>query len=142
MPLSRTSIAFSLLLALCACSASPPKGQILSEAQVTHAQPWPTARSAAPDAPPQILAVQLNETTIAGGDRWRGRIATSTNVASVEVRTESFSFTAHRTAFGQYAFEVHVLDMLPQYRRGYTLQIIARNTAGRRAERFIPIRFR
>ena len=125
-----------------ACSASPPASAVLSDAQVVRApQPWPTARVALPGASPGILAVQLNETTIANGDRWRGRIATTTNVASVEVRTESFSFVASRSSFGQFHFDVHVLDLPPQYKRNYTLQLIARNASGLQAQRFVPIRF-
>jgi len=136
-------LAASLALAsLTACGAQPPKSEMLSDAAVARApQPWPTAALAAPTSPPRIVAIHLNETTIANGDFWRGRIATSTNVASVEVRTESFSFTAQRKAFGQFSFAVHLLDLPPQYRRGYVLQIIARNAAGERDQRFIPIRF-
>jgi hypothetical protein len=81
----------------------------------------------------------MNETSIQPGRTWTGRIVTSTNVASVELRTESFSFVADRRAFGVFAFSQTVLDMVPQYRRAYTLQIIARNTPGNTEERFVPI---
>ena len=127
---------------LAGCSGAPPAAQTLSARDVTRLpQPWPTALVAANGAPPRILAVYVNETAIANGDHWRGRIATSTNVASLEIRTESFSFTAQRSAFGEFTFDVHVLDLPPQYRRGYTLQIIARNAGGARDERYVPIRF-
>ena len=52
---------------------------------------------------------------------------------------ESFSFVADRRAFGVFAFSQTILDMVPQYRRAYTLQIIARNTPGNTEERFVPI---
>lgn len=81
----------------------------------------------------------MNETSVAPGSEWTGRIATTTNVASVEIRTESFSFNATRVAFGQFAFDQHVLDIVPQYKRGYTLRVIARNAAGVQAVRLFPI---
>lgn len=130
------------LAALVGCSQAPPAAQTLSAQSVTHLpEPWPTALVATDGAPPRILAVYVNETRIANGDHWRGRIATSTNVASLEIRTESFSFVAQRTGFGEFSFDVHVLDLPPQYRRGYMLQIIARNAGGARDERYVPIRF-
>ncbi|MGC2129924.1 MAG: hypothetical protein WA629_07505 [Candidatus Aquilonibacter sp.] len=100
---------------------------------------WPSAVTAAPDAPPHIVALVMNETSIAPGSEWTGRIATTTNVASLEIRTESFSFNATRIAFGQFIFDQHVLDIVPQYKRPYTLQIIARNAAGVADARLIPI---
>ncbi|TAM76308.1 hypothetical protein EPN44_06245 [bacterium] len=130
------------LAMLAGCAGAPPAAQTLNARDVMRLpQPWPTAMAAANDAPPRVLSVFVNETAIANGDHWRGRIATSTNVASVEIRTESFSFAAQRTTFGEFTFDVHVLDMPPQYRRGYMLQIIARNAGGARDERYVPIRF-
>ncbi len=107
---------------------------------VTLAPPrWPSAVPAAPNDPPRIVALEMNETSIAPGSEWTGRIATTTNVASLEVRTESFSFNATRVGFGQFTFDQHVLDIVPQYKRGYTLQVIARNAAGAQDARLIPI---
>ncbi|HTC30144.1 MAG TPA: hypothetical protein VK702_05410 [Candidatus Acidoferrum sp.] len=106
---------------------------------LTAAQTWPAAVPAAPDDAPRIIALQMNETSIAPGSEWTGRIATTTNVASVEVRTESFSFNATRVAFGQFAFDQHVLDIVPQYKRAYSLHVIARNAAGAQDVRLIPI---
>jgi hypothetical protein len=117
-------------------------GALDPRAVTTLPSPWPAAVVAAPGERPRILAVWMNETAIAPGRDWTGRIATTTNVASVEVRTESFSFVATRTAFGQFIFSQHVLDIVPQYKRGYTLHIIARNAAGDTDERTIPIDMR
>ena len=64
---------------------------------------------------------------------------TSTNVASVELRTESFSFVADRLGFGIFDFSQTVLDVIPQYRRAYLLRVIARNARGDAAERIVPI---
>jgi hypothetical protein len=106
---------------------------------LTAAQTWPAAVPAAPNDSPRIIALQMNETSIAPGSEWTGRIATTTNVASVEVRTESFSFSATRLTFGQFVFDQHVLDIVPQYKRAYTLHVIARNAAGAQDVRLIPI---
>ncbi|HTX57734.1 MAG TPA: hypothetical protein VMD47_11605 [Candidatus Acidoferrales bacterium] len=111
-------------------------------AATTAPKPWPAAVSAANEAPPRILALWMNETTLVPGSQWRGRIATTTNVASVEIRTESFSFNATRVAYGQFVFEQHLLDIVPQYKRGYTLNVIARNSAGLEDARLIPILLR
>ncbi len=110
---------------------------------LTAAQtPWPAALPNAPNDAPRILAFETNETTIAPGTEWTGRIATTTNVASIEIRTESFSFNATRIAFGQFTFDQHVLDIVPQYKRAYTLRVIARNTSGVQDVRLIPILLR
>jgi hypothetical protein len=130
------------LVALGACSSPPPQTGVLDPAAVVVSpHPWPSGAAAAPGAPPRILTVYLNETAIATGTHWIGRIATTTNVASLEVRTESFQFLADRTAYGEFRFDQHVLDMLPQYRRDYVLQLIARNANGDADQRFVNIRF-
>lgn len=102
--------------------------------------PWPTP-AVVSSGPPRILAVWMNETRITGDKDWVGRIVTSTNVASLEIRTESFSFTAERTGYGAFTFDQRVLDLIPQYRRPYTLAIIARNAAGDEDTVLVPIRF-
>ena len=123
-----------------ACACSQPTGHMVDPSRVLVAPfPWPTPQTLPPDASPQILAVWMNETTIRPGRQWIGRIVTSTNVASVEVRTESFSFTADRRRFGVFDFSQDVLDIIPQYRRAYALHILARNTRGDIDERVVPI---
>ena len=113
---------------------------LLSLASVTvMPSPWPRAAVTAPNAPPRILALWLSSDRIVPGRDWSGRIATTTNVASVEVRTESFSFNATRVDYGQFVFRQHVLDIVPQYKRPYVLEVIARNAAGVETERDIPI---
>lgn len=130
---------FAALIVSC---SGGPQGRIFSDAQVTVSpHPWPTAEPALPAQAPRILALWLNETSIPNGTDWIGRIATTTNVASVEVRTESFSFNADRTQYGEFRFRQRILDMVPQYKRGYTLQVVARNAAGRADTVLVPIRF-
>jgi hypothetical protein len=138
----RAAYAVASMLIIAACApVSSHRGTLDARVVTIAPRPWPTAAVTAPDLRPRIIAVSLSETSVAPGDHWRGRIATSTNVASVEIRTESFSFVAERTAFGQFRFEQHVLDLVPQYKRAYLLQIIARNAAGEQTERVVPIRF-
>ncbi len=131
------------LLLLAHCTPATPAGRPLTDAQVlTSPNPWPTPLKLPSSAPPRILAVWMNETTIPNGSNWIGRVITSTNTASLEVRTESFSFGAHRSTFGDFSFRQHLLDMVPQYRRGYTLLIIARNPAGTEDRVIVPINFK
>ena len=130
------------LLALFGCEEAPTGTFVDAKAVTVAPQPWPTPQVAAPNAPPRILALWMNETSIPSGSEWMGRAVTSTNVASLEVRTESFSFVAQRTTYGVFRFRQHVLDMVPFYKRGYLLHVIARNTAGQTDERLVPIRFR
>lgn len=87
----------------------------------------------------RFLAVWMNETKTLPGTDWRGRVVTTTNVASVEVRTESFSFNAQRSRLGEFAFDQHVLDIVPQYKRAYVLQIIARRRSRRTTGSDLPL---
>jgi hypothetical protein len=131
-------IALAMLLLVAGCSTNA--GRLLEPSAVTVAPSiWPTPEVAPPQAPPRILALWMNATELRPGHRWLGKIVTSTNVGSVEIRTESFSFTADRHAFGVFDFAQDILDMVPQYRRSYVLHVIARNTAGVIDERSIPI---
>jgi hypothetical protein len=104
--------------------------------------PWPQAPILPPGSAPHIVRVWLSSTQIVPGVDWSGRVATSTNVASLEIRTESFSFNATRTTYGQFSFDQHILDIVPQYKRHYTLLIIARNAAGIQDVRRVPIDIR
>jgi cytochrome oxidase Cu insertion factor (SCO1/SenC/PrrC family) len=113
-----------------------------ARAVVASPNPWPTPRITAPNAAPRILALWMNETSIPSGSNWYGRAITSTNVASLEIRTESFSFVAERPTFGNFRFSQHMLDMVPYYKRPYQLYVIARNAAGDRDEWLVPIEFR
>ncbi len=102
---------------------------------------WPTAALAPPNVVPAILRIHLNALRVRPGEVWSGRIATGTNVASVEIRTELFSFNAQRTAFGQFAFTQRIIDLPGIFQRGYVLRVIARNAAGLSTEEDLPFRF-
>jgi hypothetical protein len=128
-------------IVLAACSTGAGGTFVDNAAVTTSPHPWPTPRITKPDAPPKILALWMNETTIRDGTEWTGRAITSTNVASLEIRTESFSFIAERSAFGDFHFSQHMLDMIPFYKRDYVLDVVARNAAGDRDDRLVRIQF-
>ena len=79
---------------------------------------------------------------VARGSTWDGSIVTSTNVASVEVRTNLFSIDVPRTSFGHFAFSLDVFDRPPIFVRAYRVRVIARNTAGMQTEEDFPFRIR
>lgn len=139
MNVTRLVAAVIVLLIAGACSQTSGRS-IDARRVVAGPSQWPTPQVLPADAPPRILELWMNETTIQPGARkWTGRIVTSTNVASVEVRTESFSFVADRRRFGVFDFSQTILDIIPQYRRAYVLHVIARNTRGDTDERRVPI---
>lgn len=94
------------------------------------------------DAPPRILAVRFTSLDVARGGHWSGAFVTSTNVASVEVRTPLFSIDVPRRSYGRFAFDVDVVDLPPIFVRGYTLEVLARNSAGAIVAEELPFRIR
>lgn len=141
--MKRTALVLAALAATATAGCTDaPQGRALQSAAILQSpNPWPTPQ-VVNDGPPHIAAFWMNETAIPSGSTWVGRAVTGTNVASLEVRTESFSFVAERTAFGQFRFKQRVLDIIPPYRRAYTLQVIARNAAGQEDSILVPIRFK
>ncbi|MBV9149016.1 MAG: hypothetical protein JO024_04065 [Candidatus Eremiobacteraeota bacterium] len=126
------TVASSVAIALCGCEARPPSTQPANfTVSANMPSPWPSAVVAAASAPPRILGIWLSSLTIAPGSTLDGAIATTTNVASVEVRTAAFSINSLHVAPGQFRFHTRVLELPPLARlHTYTLDVIARNTAG------------
>jgi hypothetical protein len=141
-PMNALRIIGTVAIALAVSCSSSAGVRVDAKRVVIAPSPWPTPEQRAPDAPPRILALWMNDTTIEPGHPWVGRIVTSTNVASVEIRTESFSFVADRPRFGDFEFSQEILDVIPQYHRAYTLEVIARNARGDEDERLVPIAIR
>lgn len=102
----------------------------------------PHPQSAAPDAPPRILALHFSSLDVHVGGTWTGKIVTTTNVASVEIRTNLFSIDVPRSAYGTFGFSLDALDVPPIFLRGYALRVIARNAGGAAVEEDLPLRFR
>lgn len=108
-------------------SSLPPNFEVSAR----QPQPWPSGSFAATVAPPRIARIWLSTLAISPGSTLDGAIATSTNVASVEVRTAAFSINSSHVAPGQFRFHTRVLELPPLARRHtYVLDVIARNTAG------------
>jgi hypothetical protein len=92
----------------------------------------------APKAAPRILAVDI-DSVVHAGQRVTGRVTTTSNVASVEVRVATYSIVMQKTGIGTFAMDYAVADV-PFFLRGtYTMHVIARNAAGDRDERAVPV---
>lgn len=119
--------ALCLLIAafLTACAAQP---QNTTQTGVTigRVSPWPATIFVRQNDPPRILAAQFSSSVIRIGGWWSGRVATTSNVAVVELRSPSFSFILHRSAFGQFQFKTRVLAVPSIYRRGFEATLVAR----------------
>jgi hypothetical protein len=102
----------------------------------------PTPEPTPLNVPPKILAVQLSPSRVKAGDTWNGDIMTTTNVASLEVRTPSFQFNARRIDYGEFNFSIRVPSIPPQSRRLYAVVFTARNPRGIAAERNVQVDFR
>jgi hypothetical protein len=95
---------------------------------------------AAPDAAPRIVSVWLSKSEFAPGERIAGRVVTTTNVASLEIRVEGYGRVIPRTDFGRFEGSVAVPPLPSFLHRAFTLQILARNAAGLAAKTTVPIR--
>jgi hypothetical protein len=114
---------------------SPPVPNGSPRAQVTVPQ-------LPPDAPPQIVSVDINETTVHSGDTVSGTVLTSSNVASVEVRVATYGMTLAKVGIGRFAL-AYTLGALPFFIRGtFEMKIIARNSRGDAAQQSLPITVR
>ena len=125
-----------LLLAACASRVDLPDNVTVSGSPPAQLRAGPDLDFA---APPQISAVWLSSLLLTRGANWSGQISTSTNAASVEVRTDSFSFSVPRVRTGMFAFSYAIPDVPPYLRRRFVLHIVARNAAGDRYDEAVPI---
>ena len=125
-----------LLLAGCASRVEPPENLSVAAARPANFPPGPEADFA---AQPQIAAIWLSSLTLERGSTWSGEISTSSNAASVEVRTDSFSFSVPRIRTGLFAFSYAIPDLPPYLRRRFVLHVVARNAAGDQLDEAIPI---
>ena len=129
-----------LLFALTACASRLP--EVPKLVSIGNPAPMPTPRIARNDARPHILGMHFSSLDVARGSTWSGTFVTSTNVASIEVRTNLFSIDVPRKAFGRFAFTLDVLDTPPIFVRAYRLRVLARNSAGTIEEQDLPFRIR
>lgn len=127
-----------LLLAGCASHSTTVPANV----SFAQAAALPTPAVAANDAPPKILAMRFSADEVRRGQTWSGEIVTTTNVASVEVRTNLFSINVPRRDFGRFAFDLRIFDVPPIFIRAYDVRVIARNSAGEETEEHVPLRIR
>jgi len=130
---------FALLSVACGSRLPPP---VPSNAIVGADSALPTPKVEPNDAPPKMLGMRFSSLDVRRGEHWSGRFVTSTNVASVEVRTSLFSINVPHVGPGRFQFTLDVLDTPPIFVRSYRLRVIARNSAGDGDEEDLPFRIR
>lgn len=136
--LLRSKLACTVLLAACA-SRLP---DVPANVAIGLTTILPTPRVEPNNAPPRILAMHFSSLDVRRGERWSGAFVASTNVASLEVRTNLFSINVPKRTAGRFAFALNVLDTPPIFVRAYRLRVIARNSAGKPYEEDLPFRIR
>lgn len=119
-----------------AAVASPPAIVIQRSTPRPAAKPTPVLRP--PSAPPRIYNVAI-ASLVHAGQRVTGQVTTSSNVASVEVRIAAYSIVMQKTGVGTFAIDYSVANVPFFFRGTYTMHVIARNTAGDRDERTVPL---
>lgn len=102
----------------------------------------PTPLMLPPDAAPQILAVQVSDPVFHSGELVSGTVITSTNVAAVEIRLGKQAIRMQRTDFGVWQLSYKMPHVPFFYRRTFTAQVVAMNTAGATAERDLQVSVR
>jgi hypothetical protein len=131
--------AFALALSLlCACTSAPVA--VPQNVSFDDGPALPRPVTAPNGASPRIVAMRFSGDEVRRGQTWSGTIITSTNVASVEVRTNLFSINVPRRTFGDFRFTLRVYDVPPIFIRAYRLRVIARNAAGQTVEEDVPFR--
>jgi len=93
----------------------------------------------APDAPPQIVSINMTTQTVHSGDTISGTVETSSNVASVEAHIATVSIDVPKISIGRFALSYTVPDVPFIFHGTYPLTVIARNAAGASVQRVIPI---
>jgi hypothetical protein len=95
-----------------------------------------------PNAPPQIVAVELSDPVFHSGETVSGTVITSTNVATVEVRVASQQRPLPQTAPGIFSMS-YTMPKIPFFLRGtYVAHIIALNSAGASTEKDVTVSLR
>jgi hypothetical protein len=118
---------------------TPQFSALVTAVPVATRSPATVALMLPPNAQPRILRVNLNKTTVHGGDTVRGTVVTSSNVASVEARIAVFSMSVPKVGVGRFQLS-YVVPKLPFFlHHTYEMLVIARNTRGEETIRSIPI---
>ncbi len=102
---------------------------------------WVPAR-AVEHGDPEIVGARFSSLDIELGSEWSGDIVTSTDVASVSLRTTLFEIATIRTAPGRFHFVQNVIDDPAFIVRPYTLEVTAHDADGRSSSLPVPFRIR
>lgn len=135
--IARVALGF-LILGGCA----PIPANVPANVSTGNVAALPSPAVAAGSAAPRILGARFNTLDVRRPQEWSGTIVTTTNVASVELKTNQFSLNIPRDRFGVFSFRIDVYDLPAEFIRRYSLRIIARNTAGDEVEEDVPFRIR
>jgi len=95
-----------------------------------------------PDAPPQIVSLNLSSNVVNSGGTLSGSVIASSNVASVELRVVTYGFNMSKVAPGEFAITTRIPRIPKIWRGTYTLTAIARNTHGDQARRTTTLTIR
>ena len=104
--------------------------------------PLPTPLVLPPEAPPQILAIQVNEPVFHSGDTVSAKVITSTNVPAVELRVMGKIIRFTRLDFGVFELDYKLPHIPRRFLRDYPAQIVAMNTGNVYVSRDITISLR
>jgi hypothetical protein len=81
-----------------------------------------------PEAPPQILAISMNQQVFHSGDVFSAKVITSTNVPAVELRVIGKVVRFTRLDFGVWELNYTLPHIPRRYLKDYPAQIVAMNT--------------
>lgn len=137
---SATSTPVSPATATASPSPSPSPSQTASPAaSPSRAHKHVVVPMREPDAPPQIVDVEMNSNNVGSGDTLWGKVLTSSNVASVEVRVGNIGVGLNKVGVGRFTL-AYRLPSIPFFVHGtYPMRIIARNSRGDKVERSVPL---
>jgi hypothetical protein len=81
----------------------------------------------------------MNSNSVGSGDTLSGRVLTSSNVASVEVRVVTYGVSLKKVGVGRFEMS-YKLGYIPFFVHGtYPMHIIARNARGDSVEQSLPL---
>ncbi|MGB6522670.1 MAG: hypothetical protein WBE83_12955, partial [Candidatus Cybelea sp.] len=119
--------------------ASAAPGPAAPASGAIAAKPVAKVPIVVPNAAPQIISVDVSETTVHSGDHVSGKVVTTSNVASVEARIGTYAMSLNKVGVGRFAL-TYTVAPLPWFVHGtFPMRVIAKNTRGDTVERTIPL---
>jgi hypothetical protein len=134
-------VAFVLpIVATAQTPPAPSSTSVPSPAATATALPTPLVLP--PEAPPQILAIRVNQQFYHSGDVFSAKVITSTNVPAVELRVLGKVLRFTRLNFGVWELNYKLPHVPRRFLRDYPAQIIAMNVANIYVSRDITLSLR